>query len=116
MPEVIDGDLFESQTPLPPTQRIVSRIIDVSGAQHVSVNVALTPPVDTEKILCAIFFGRSGHNDFLPLPVESFGPANTVMITSVPVSGRKLQVIVENQGSQATAIHLGTVYGVREAP
>jgi hypothetical protein len=112
VPSVIDQHLIENATPLPPGGSVESHVIDVRGAQWVSVNVGIRN--NDPNVRRTIYFGRTTNNAFAPLRTDSFAEANS-LLTSVPVCGPELFVIVENRGSQATICD-GTVYGLREVP
>jgi hypothetical protein len=112
VPSVIDEHLIENATPLPPGGRIESHVIDVRGAQLVSVNVGIRNR--DANVRRTIFFGRTTNNAFAPFRTDDFAEANS-LLTSVPVCGPELFVIVENAGSQATICD-GTVYAIREVP
>jgi hypothetical protein len=112
VPSVIDEHLIENATPLPPGASIQSRVIDVRGAQRVSVNVSIVN--NDVNVRRRIFFGRTTNNAFAPLRTDAFGATNS-LLTSVPVCGPELLVVVENTGTQATTCD-GTVYAVREVP
>lgn len=112
MPSVIYETLITNATPLPPGGRINSRVIDVRGAEQVSVNVSITN-LD-HNIRRTIFFGPSTNNGFAPLRTDDFGATNH-LLTAVPVSGPEVFVVVENHGTQNFTCD-GTVYAVREVP
>ena len=112
MPSVIYETLINNATALPPGGRINSKTIDVKGADRVSVNVSITN-LDA-SVRRTIYFGPTTNNAFAPLRADNFGNTNH-LLTSVPVCGPELFVVVENLGSQNWTCD-GTVYGLREVP
>jgi hypothetical protein len=112
MPSVIYETLIDNATALPPGGRIESKVIDVRGADRVSVNVSITN-VDA-NVRRTIYFGPTTNNAVAPLRTDSFGTSNH-LLTSVPVCGPELYVVVENHGTQQWTCD-GTVYALREVP
>lgn len=112
MPTVIYEHLIANATPLPPGAAVQSRIIDVRGAQNVSVNVSIGN-LD-RNIQRGIYFGPTTNNGYAPLREDNFGQTNH-LLTSVPVCGPELFVEVRNLGSNNSDCS-GTVYAVREVP
>jgi hypothetical protein len=112
MPSVIFETLIDNATALPPAGRIDSKLIDLRGADRVSVNVSITN-VDA-SVRRTIFFGPTTNNGFAPLQTDNFGNTNH-LLTSVPVCGPQMFVVVENHGTQQFTCD-GTVYGLRELP
>jgi hypothetical protein len=107
---VIKEILFLPRTPLPPGQSVDSELIDVSGAQHLTVNVALERIF--QNVECRIHFGMEGAA-FFTLKTETF--SRPELLTLVPVHGPVLQVTLRNNGPDPAGIFAGWVYGVREA-
>jgi len=112
MPSVIYETLIDNATALPPGGRIDSKVIDVRGADRVSVNVSITN-VDA-NVSRTIYFGPTTNNAVAPLRTDSFGNGNH-LLTSVPVCGPELYVVVENHGTQQWTCD-GTVYALRLVP
>ncbi|PZR99677.1 MAG: hypothetical protein DLM67_03300 [Candidatus Nephthysia bennettiae] len=112
MPSVIYETLIDNATALPPGGRIDSKVIDVRGADRVSVNVSITN-VDA-NVQRTIYFGPTTNNAVAPLRTDSFANSNH-LLTSVPVCGPELYVVVENHGTQQWTCD-GTVYALREVP
>jgi hypothetical protein len=112
VPSVIDEHLIENGTPLPPGGTVESRVIHVRGAQRVSVNVGIRN--SDANVRRTIYFGRTTNNAFAPFRTDNFGEANS-LLTSVPVCGPEMFVIVENTGTRPTICD-GTVYAIREVP
>ena len=112
MPSVIFETLIDNATALPPGGRINSKTINVKGADRVSVNVSITN-VDA-SVRRTIFFGPTTNNAFAPLQTDHFEGTNH-LLTSVPVCGPELFVVVENHGTQQRTCD-GTVYALREVP
>ena len=112
MPSVIYETTIENATALAPGGRVESKLIDVRGADRVSVNVSITN-LDA-NVRRTIFFGPTTNNGFAPLRTDDFGNTNH-LLTSVPVCGPDMFVVVENHGTQQFTCD-GTVYGLREVP
>lgn len=112
MPSVIFGTLIDNATPLPPGARIFSHVIDLMGAQQVSVNVSITGP--DGQVRRTIYFGPTTNNANAPLRTDDFGQTND-LLTTVPVCGPRMFVIVENHGLQQLSCD-GTVYAIRVVP
>jgi hypothetical protein len=112
MPSVIFETLIDNATPLPPGGRIESNVIDVRGAERLSVNVSITNV--NPNVRRTIYFGPTTNNANAPLRTDDFGHTNS-LLTSVPVCGLRMFVIVENQSTEDYTCD-GTVYGVRLVP
>jgi hypothetical protein len=112
MPSVIYETLIDNATALPPGGRVDSKTIDVRGADRVSVNVSITN-VDA-NVQRTIYFGPATNGAVVPLRTDNFGNTNH-LLTSVPVCGPELYVVVENHGAQQWSCD-GTVYALREIP
>ena len=68
MPSVIYETLIDNATALPPGGRIDSKVIDVRGADRVSVNVSITN-VDA-NVRRTIYFGPTTNNAVAPLRTD----------------------------------------------
>jgi hypothetical protein len=112
MPSVIYETLIDNATPLPPGGKINSKVVDVKGADRVSVNVSITNR--DANVRRTIYFGPATNNALVPLRTDNFGSSND-LLTSVPVCGLEVFVVVENHGTQQYTCD-GTIYGVRVVP
>jgi hypothetical protein len=113
---VIDQSLFRSETPIPPGDPIDSPIIDVSGAQHLTVNVLVSG--ERAKIQRSIVFvhrQQDGRKVAIGFPADTFGSAPQLWTLLPSVHGSSLQVSLANQSSQPARVYAAWVYGVRQA-
>jgi hypothetical protein len=110
VPEVIDVVLFPKGKVIPPGDMIITGPIDVSGAQHLTVNVVLGDPLT--NVVCDIRFGRA--NEIFPQQRNTIGESR-ILLAVVPVHGPQLAVSLANNGSQPNRVDYATVYGIREA-
>jgi hypothetical protein len=121
VPVTIDQILFPGVNAIQPGERIASREIDVGGAQHITVNVAIGRL--GARVECEIFFVRragtsTGHAPVITEGMEvnaDTGPISHMNVF-LPVHSPSLQVVVRNVGDQQALILLSWAYGVRLAP
>jgi len=122
VPELIDKFIFAPLTEVPPGATFESEVVDVSGAQYLSVDLeVVAPDADSLDVERSILFGRevpvpgAEFRGFLALHTDTFGPTGQ-LLTFTPVHGRRLFVTVTNNGSGRVLINFATVYGIREVP
>jgi hypothetical protein len=117
MPGVIDEQLFETDTVAVPAgdRTIESRLIDVRGAQHISVSLFLGPEGGDALLTCNIGFLRTAGSRWVFSHAEVLRENNPALSRSVPVGGPLLQVLVIGSSTSQAATVGGWVYGVREA-
>jgi hypothetical protein len=82
VPEVIDVVLFPKGKVIPPGDMIITGPIDVSGAQHLTVNVVLGDPLT--NVVCDIRFGRANEI----FPGRAVGPTGGGSVTAGVGDGR----------------------------
>jgi hypothetical protein len=111
VPEVIDEQLFEADTPIKPREEIRSRLIDVRGAQHVSVNLFRGPGGGAGIINSNIAFCRTANSRLVHHRHDAFEISLSI---SIPVCGPLFVISVQSELSAPT-ICGGWVYGVRDA-
>jgi hypothetical protein len=116
MPGVIDEQLFETDTPVPTGGTINSRLIDVRGAQHVSVSLFLGPERGNVTLNCNIGFRRTADSQLVFHRAEALRDERPTLSISVPVCGPLLQVHVVSSPESEAATCGGWVYAVREVP
>jgi hypothetical protein len=112
VPEVIDEQLFEADTPVPPGGTIRSRLIDVRGAQHVSVNLFRGTGGGAGVFNSNIAFCRTADSRLVHHRHDIFDISLSI---SVPVCGPLFEISVHSAISGPTTCG-GWVYGVRDAP
>ena len=119
--EVIDVVLFPQGKQIPPGKTIGMRAaIDVSGAQHITVNVEIFP--NTGSVWRRISFGRRREDeeisDLVQQKVDRFAETTSggtgILLTFVPVHGPLLDVELQNRGDKPVDVLYATVYGIRE--
>jgi hypothetical protein len=120
MPEVIDVVLFPKGTRIPPGKTIGTESINVSGAQHITVNVEIHP--NTGSVRRIISFGRRREDeeiaDFVQQKLDPFAEITSsgigILLTFMPVHGPLLTVDLQNRGDKPVDVLYATVYGIRE--
>jgi hypothetical protein len=117
MPGVIDEQLFETDTIAAPAEdrTIESRLIDVRGAQHISVSLFLGPEGGDALLSYSIGFLRTAGSRWVLSHKDVLRENNRALSRSVPVAGPLLQVFVIGSSTSEGATVGGWVYGVREA-
>ena len=112
MPSVIHQVIIPLQTVIAPGARFQSEAFDVDGTESISVNVSITNV--NPSIKRTIFFGPSPNGGFAPARADAFQTTNH-LLTSLPTSGPKMFVVVENTGTASMNCD-GWLYGVRLVP
>lgn len=111
MPSVINQVIIPN-TNLPSGGRIMSSVVDVEGTESISVNVSITNI--NSHIVRKIHFGPAPNGGFSLTRSDTFAATNHLM-TSIPTSGPKVFVVVENLGTAPMSC-AGWIYAVRKVP
>jgi hypothetical protein len=109
MPSVINQVIIPN-TDLAPGTRLVSATVDVEGTESISINVSITNIND--KIVRKIHFGPSPNGAFPLTRSDTFAVTNHLM-TSIPTSGPKVFIVVENSRTESMKCS-GWIYAVRK--
>jgi hypothetical protein len=108
MPEVIDKVLVEQPFTIQPREGQGFGPVDIRGAERVNVRVTLNKRTDKASLRVDFPRGEIGG----VATTENFGQSSTVM-TSVPVFGPEVTVVVLNRDPNPVDVLLVTVYAVR---
>jgi hypothetical protein len=120
VPVTINRLLFPGVVAIPPGEQVESGEIDVGGAQHITVNVAIGRI--GASVQCRIVFVRRAGSSLTQAPVftDTLEPNadNTVAHLNVflPVHSPSLRVVLTNVGTEQAVLLPSWAYGVRLAP
>jgi hypothetical protein len=120
VPVTINQFLFPGVTAIEPGERLESREIDVGGAQHITVNVAIGRV--GARVECDILFVRRAGTSVAhaPMLTEFMEPNADNKVSHLNaflnVHSPSLVVVLRNVGDQQAVIFPSWAYGVRLAP
>lgn len=111
MPSVINQVIIPGAE-LAPGSRLQSAPVDVEGTESISINVSITNI--NNNIVRKIHFGPAPNGAFPLTRSDTFAVTNHLM-TSIPTSGPKVFVVVENFGTVSMNCS-GWIYALRKVP